>query len=75
MAHRFPEVQSGGSLIVAWQIRGKKVVVVGGGEVFAFLPLLSAVAFFSLWPKLCAAADTTRLLLGASSTASMRMPL
>ncbi|CAK7240948.1 MAG: Bifunctional dehydrogenase and ferrochelatase [Sporothrix thermara] len=35
MAQTFPEVQGGGSLIVAWQIRGKKVVVVGGGEVAA----------------------------------------
>lgn len=30
---KFPEVQGGGSLILAWQIRGKKVVVIGGGEV------------------------------------------
>jgi len=30
---KFPEVQGGGSLIVAWQIKGKNVVVVGGGEV------------------------------------------
>jgi precorrin-2 dehydrogenase/sirohydrochlorin ferrochelatase len=30
---KFPEVQGGGSLMIAWQIRGKKVVVVGGGEV------------------------------------------
>ncbi|KAK3306306.1 putative NAD(P)-binding-domain-containing protein [Chaetomium strumarium] len=32
---KFPEVQGGGSLIIAWQIKGKKVVVVGGGEVAA----------------------------------------
>ncbi|KAB5540590.1 hypothetical protein GE09DRAFT_1137806 [Coniochaeta sp. 2T2.1] len=32
---KYPEVQGGGSLILAWQIRGKKVVVVGGGEVAA----------------------------------------
>ncbi|KAL2120260.1 hypothetical protein VTJ04DRAFT_4286 [Mycothermus thermophilus] len=32
---KFPEVQGGGSLMIAWQIRGKKVVVVGGGEVAA----------------------------------------
>lgn len=30
---KFPEVQGGGSLILAWQIKGKKVLVVGGGEV------------------------------------------
>ncbi|ROV90671.1 hypothetical protein VPNG_10105 [Cytospora leucostoma] len=31
----FPKVQGGGSLILAWQIKGKKVLVVGGGEVAA----------------------------------------
>lgn len=30
---RFSAVQPGGSLILAWQIRGKRVLVVGGGEV------------------------------------------
>lgn len=29
----FPKVQGGGSLILAWQIKGKKVLIVGGGEV------------------------------------------
>ena len=29
----FPKVQGGGSLILAWQIRNKHVLVVGGGEV------------------------------------------
>lgn len=29
----FPEVEGGGSLILAWQIRNKRVLVVGGGEV------------------------------------------
>jgi precorrin-2 dehydrogenase/sirohydrochlorin ferrochelatase len=33
MPQSFPEVQPGGSLILAWQIKGKHVVVVGGGEV------------------------------------------
>lgn len=32
-ADEYPEVQGGGSLILAWQIKGKKVLVVGGGEV------------------------------------------
>ncbi|KAF6804575.1 siroheme synthase [Colletotrichum sojae] len=32
---KFPEVEGGGSLILAWQIKGKKVLVVGGGEVAA----------------------------------------
>ncbi|KAG5943510.1 hypothetical protein E4U60_006627 [Claviceps pazoutovae] len=35
MATSFPEVQPGGSLILAWQIKGKKVLIVGGGEVAA----------------------------------------
>ncbi|KIE02393.1 NAD(P)-binding domain protein, partial [Metarhizium majus ARSEF 297] len=35
MARKFPEVQPGGSLILAWQIKDKKVLVVGGGEVAA----------------------------------------
>ncbi|KAK4097873.1 siroheme synthase Met8 [Parathielavia hyrcaniae] len=32
---KFPEVQGGGSLMIAWQVKGKKVLVVGGGEVAA----------------------------------------
>ncbi|KAL4892441.1 siroheme synthase middle domains-like protein [Aspergillus ambiguus] len=35
MSQKFPEVQGGGSLIVAWQVRNKHVLVVGGGEVAA----------------------------------------
>jgi len=31
----FPQVQGGGSLIIAWQIKNKKVLVIGGGEVAA----------------------------------------
>ena len=33
MSNAFPNVQGGGSLILAWQIRNKRVLVVGGGEV------------------------------------------
>lgn len=33
MGEEFPEVEGGGSLILAWQVRNKKVLVVGGGEV------------------------------------------
>ncbi|KAI0376315.1 siroheme synthase middle domains-like protein [Hypomontagnella monticulosa] len=32
---RFPKVQGGGSLILAWQVKNKHVLVVGGGEVAA----------------------------------------
>ncbi|PKY04992.1 siroheme synthase middle domains-like protein [Aspergillus campestris IBT 28561] len=35
MSQKFPEVQGGGSLIVAWQVRNKTILVVGGGEVAA----------------------------------------
>ncbi|PSN71480.1 siroheme synthase middle domains-like protein [Corynespora cassiicola Philippines] len=31
----YPEIQGGGSLILAWQVRNKRVLVVGGGEVAA----------------------------------------
>lgn len=34
----FPQVQGGGSLILAWQIKGKKVLIVGGGEVSPLHP-------------------------------------
>jgi precorrin-2 dehydrogenase/sirohydrochlorin ferrochelatase len=33
MAGPFPAVQGGGSLILAYQVKNKKVVVIGGGEV------------------------------------------
>ncbi|KAI2774494.1 siroheme synthase middle domains-like protein [Daldinia loculata] len=32
---RFPPVQGGGSLILAWQVKNKHVLVIGGGEVAA----------------------------------------
>jgi precorrin-2 dehydrogenase/sirohydrochlorin ferrochelatase len=35
---KFPAVQGGGSLIIAWQIKGKAVLVVGGGEVRSLSP-------------------------------------
>ncbi|KAI9372641.1 siroheme synthase Met8 [Aspergillus egyptiacus] len=35
MSSKFPEVQGGGSLIVAWQVKQKNILVVGGGEVAA----------------------------------------
>ena len=33
MPEDFPAIEGGGSLILAWQIRHKRVLVVGGGEV------------------------------------------
>ncbi|KAI9849749.1 MAG: Bifunctional dehydrogenase and ferrochelatase [Thelocarpon superellum] len=35
MTAKFAEVQGGGSLLLAWQIKDKRVLVVGGGEVAA----------------------------------------
>ncbi|KAL4742621.1 hypothetical protein BDV11DRAFT_5871 [Aspergillus similis] len=35
MASKFQEVHGGGSLIVAWQVKQKNILVVGGGEVAA----------------------------------------
>jgi precorrin-2 dehydrogenase/sirohydrochlorin ferrochelatase len=33
MSQQFPDVKGGGSLIVAWQVKDKNILVVGGGEV------------------------------------------
>ena len=41
-SRKFPEVQGGGSLILAWQIKGKTVLVVGGGEVGPWTKLLGS---------------------------------
>ncbi|KAK5044523.1 hypothetical protein LTR84_010734 [Exophiala bonariae] len=35
MPNEHPEIQGGGSLILAWQIKNKEVLVIGGGEVAA----------------------------------------
>ena len=52
MSQEFPDVQGGGSLILAWQIRNKKVLVVGGGEVIPFLPSrLSMTLFVDLFSR------------------------
>lgn len=32
---QFPQIQPGGSLILAWQAKGKNILIVGGGEVAA----------------------------------------
>lgn len=37
MGQKFPEIEGGGSLILAWQVRNKKVLVVGGGEVRSYI--------------------------------------
>lgn len=36
MPEEYPAIEGGGSLILAWQIRNKRVLVVGGGEVCSF---------------------------------------
>lgn len=32
---KFEDIEGGGSLILAWQIRNKKVLLIGGGEVIS----------------------------------------
>jgi len=46
----FPPIEYGGSLIVAWQLRNKRVLIVGGGEVAAgrLRNVLEADAFVTL---------------------------
>ncbi|KAF2092815.1 siroheme synthase middle domains-like protein [Rhizodiscina lignyota] len=50
MAGPYPEVQGGGSLILAWQVRNRRVLVVGGGDVAAgrILNLLNADALLTI---------------------------
>lgn len=43
MVAGFPEVQGGGSLILAWQIKNKNVLVIGGGEVRRILAACRAL--------------------------------
>lgn len=66
MADKFPEIQPGGSLILAWQVKGKKVLVVGGGEVYT----RNSTSIKSNHVLLTAC---NRLLLAALSIASMQM--
>lgn len=39
-ASQFPEVQPNGSLMIAWQAKGKRILVVGGGEVCPPIPIV-----------------------------------
>ncbi|KAF1992419.1 siroheme synthase [Aulographum hederae CBS 113979] len=50
MKPQFPAVQGGGSLILAWQVRNRHVLVIGGGEVAAgrILAVLNADAKVTL---------------------------
>jgi precorrin-2 dehydrogenase/sirohydrochlorin ferrochelatase len=45
--HQYPEIEGGGSLILAWQVKNKKVLVIGGGEVS--LTVLKRILF--AWRK------------------------
>lgn len=47
MPEDFPAIEGGGSLILAWQIRNKRVLVVGGGEVSPV-----HILFLSQWGRL-----------------------
>jgi siroheme synthase (precorrin-2 oxidase/ferrochelatase) len=48
MAENFPEIQGGGSLILAWQVRNKKVLVIGGGEVRETIYILTSNKFVDI---------------------------
>ncbi|KAI9756545.1 MAG: carboxypeptidase Y-deficient [Chaenotheca gracillima] len=50
MTAKFPPIEGGGSLILAWQVKNKRVLVVGGGEVAAgrILNVLNADAKVTL---------------------------
>lgn len=63
MPENFPPVEGGGSLILAWQIRDKRVLVVGGGEVspLHLLSLSKAVATDHRLPRLQQVAYSTSL--------------
>ena len=71
MAVDYPEVQGGGSLILAWQVKNKRVLVVGGGEVrleiqHPPLPLLGYSGSSPTWQT--SNIDITRSPPAASST-------
>lgn len=53
MEDEYPEVQGGGSLILAWQIRRKNVLVVGGGEVSTTVPAKYRLALLTYMPGRC----------------------
>lgn len=59
----FPEIQRGGSLILAWQIKNKNVLVIGGGEASQYPSNASQTATNGCF---------TRLQQAASSTSSMQ---
>ena len=63
MPQDFLAVEGGGSLILAWQIKNKRVLVVGGGEVSTFWRGKPFNRIHSL----------NRLLPAGSSTCSTRM--
>jgi len=70
---KFPEVQGGGSLIIAWQVKGKKVLVVGGGQVGGS-PKPGKVASTMGPAPTDIPPDLTRSPRVASSTVSMPTP-
>ena len=50
MPEDFPQVQGGGSLILAWQIRNKNVLVIGGGEVSSLPSNIDCIAEYFRLP-------------------------
>lgn len=40
---KYPKIEPGGGLILAWQLKGKKVLLVGGGMVAAGEPAVLGI--------------------------------
>jgi siroheme synthase (precorrin-2 oxidase/ferrochelatase) len=64
---KYPEVQGGGSLMLAWQVRNRNVLVIGGGEVSSIKQLLQYLSQVQILMK-------DRSPLDAFSMSSTPMP-
>ncbi|CAF9921553.1 MAG: Bifunctional dehydrogenase and ferrochelatase [Alectoria fallacina] len=73
MSEDFPPVKGGGSLILAWQIRNKRVLVVGGGEVSP-LHLLSLIQQWRLTNVCKVAAGRILNVLDADAKVTLISP-
>lgn len=72
-ASQFPEVQPNGSLMIAWQAKGKRILVVGGGEVNS-LPLSHPDGSHLIPPPPQVAAGRILLSLNASALVTVICP-
>jgi siroheme synthase (precorrin-2 oxidase/ferrochelatase) len=51
MPDAYPKIEGGGSLILAWQIKNKRVLVVGGGEVGLPFPYPIGLKLFLMFAR------------------------